>query len=62
MFKVMGLQPGDGLKLEVAGRQSGIPTTRLTIIPAGAPLARKPLADWVSAGSARAAMHACLQS
>ncbi len=45
MFKVMGLQPGDGLKLEVAGRQSGIPTTRLTIIPAGAPLARKPLAN-----------------
>ena len=38
MFKVMGLQPGDGLKLEVAGRQSGIPTTRLTIIPAGAHL------------------------
>lgn len=36
MFKVMGLQPGDGLKLEVSGKQSGIPTTRLTIIPAGA--------------------------
>ncbi|PRW61154.1 MLO 11 [Chlorella sorokiniana] len=51
MFKVMGLQPGDGLKLEVAGRQSGIPTTRLTIIPA----ARNPNAAAVLAAAAEQA-------
>ena len=37
MFKVLGLQPGDGVKLQVASRESGIPTLRLTVIPAGGP-------------------------
>lgn len=36
MFRAMALRPGDGLKLVVSSRASGIPTTRLTVIPAGA--------------------------
>ena len=39
MFKVLDLQPGDALKLSVSGRESGIPTCRATVIPAGARLA-----------------------
>lgn len=39
MFRVLGLQPGDALKLALQGKSSGIPTTRLTIIPAGPPRA-----------------------
>lgn len=35
MFRVMGLQAGDGLKLTVTGKHSSIPTVRLTVIPAG---------------------------
>ncbi|KAL4431309.1 hypothetical protein ABPG75_006565 [Micractinium tetrahymenae] len=34
MFRVLGLQAGDALKLSLQGKSSGIPTTRLTIIPA----------------------------
>ncbi|EFN51017.1 hypothetical protein CHLNCDRAFT_141567 [Chlorella variabilis] len=34
MFRAMALRPGDGLKLVVSSRASGIPTTRLTVIPA----------------------------
>jgi hypothetical protein len=36
MFRTMAFQPGDGLKFEVTGKNSGIPTARLTVIPAGA--------------------------
>lgn len=36
MFRVLGLQAGDALKLTLQGKSSGIPTTRLAIIPAGA--------------------------
>ena len=36
MFRTMAFRPGDGLKFEVTGKSSGIPTARLTIIPAGA--------------------------
>lgn len=48
MFKVLGLQPGDALKLALAGKSSGIPTTRLTIVPA----ARNPHAAAILASAA----------
>lgn len=48
MFRALNLQPGDGLKLEPSGKQSGVPTTRLTVIPAGTP---------ASAAAPAAALH-----
>jgi hypothetical protein len=37
LFRVLGLAPGDGLKLSLASKESGVPTLRLGVIPAGAP-------------------------
>ncbi|KAI3424472.1 hypothetical protein D9Q98_010023 [Chlorella vulgaris] len=51
MFRVMGLQAGDGLKLTVTGKHSSIPTVRLTVIPA----ARNPNAAAILAQAAQTA-------
>lgn len=35
LYKTLGLCPGDAVKLQRTGKQSGIPTTHLTVTPRG---------------------------
>ncbi|PSC74453.1 MLO 11 [Micractinium conductrix] len=51
MFREMKLQAGDGLMLELVAKHAGVPTTRLTIIPA----ARNPHAPAILASAAEQA-------